>query len=281
MGCAVCQDWEEAYVEVAQTAKQQIPNERIVFGLVKYDTVGEIFRDYNLNHAPLIIYVSRDLKDTKKLIPKLTMNLANLVSYQTTSVVRFRLTNVTTLQEAAFPDPIAGFVTQRSGRKVEIIYSPWPRILKLGGALLFLAVSGRRLSLIFVPILRKYKWIWFVVSIVLYGLGVSGSIYSYLRNVPNHGYDQKTKKIVYFAGDRSQFFYEGIIIWMLLVGGATVLVFSAYLQLPKLLRPFRPFFNLLFLGAFGFLFRSYVQLYLGKASWYKYGMTNQLTWPWL
>lgn len=149
------------------------------------------------------------------------------------------------------------------------------------GFLAVLAVAGRRLALIFVPILRRYKWIWFVVSIVLYGLGVSGSIYSYLRNVPNHGYDQKTKQIVYFAGDRAQYFYEGIIIWGILVGGATFLVVAAYLTLPMMLRPFRPFISLVFLAGFGMLFKTYVTLYLGKANWYRYGMTNQLTWPWV
>ena len=48
--------------------------------IVKDDTVPDIFRVYNLNHAPVILYVSYDLQDTKKIVPKLTMNLANLVS---------------------------------------------------------------------------------------------------------------------------------------------------------------------------------------------------------
>jgi hypothetical protein len=261
VGCAACSDWQEAYAEVAQTAKQQQPNEKIVFGLVNYDTLGEVFRIYNLNHAPVIIYVPADQQDTSKMIPKLTMNLANL--------------------EAAFPDPIAQFVSQRSGRKVEIIYSPWPRILMMCGFLLVAALAGRYLSLIFVPILRRYKWFWFIFSIVLYGLGVSGSIFSYLRNVPNFGVDQKTRKPIYFAGDRQQFFYEGIIIWGILVGGATFLVLSAYGRLPAFLKPFRPFFHMVFLAAFGGLFKIYVQLYLGKANWYKHGMSNQLTWPWV
>jgi len=261
VGCAMCSEWEQAFVEVAQATKQQQPNEKILYGIVKYDTVPDVFRSYNLNHAPLIIYVAHDLQDTKKIVPKLTMNLANL--------------------EAAFPDPIAQFVTQRSNRKVEIIYSPWPKILTMVGVLAFGGVAGRRLALIFVPLLRKYKWIWFIFSLVLYGLGVSGSIYSYLRNVPNHGYDQKTKRPIYFAGDRAQYFYEGIIIWAILVGGGIFIVMSAYGELPSMMRPFRPFFNLLCLGAFGALFKFYVALYLGKAQWYKYGMTNELTWPWL
>jgi hypothetical protein len=185
------------------------------------------------------------------------------------------------LQEAAFPDPIAQFVSQRSGRKVEIIYSPWPKIMALIGFLVFVAVAGRRLAIILVPILRRYKWFWFLFSIVLYGLGVSGSIYSYLRNVPNHGYDQKTRKPIYFAGDRNQYFYEGIIIWGLLCGGALALVISAYGKLPEQMKPVRPLFQLLFLGLFGALFKGYVTLYLGKAAWYRYGMSNTLTWPWV
>ena len=149
------------------------------------------------------------------------------------------------------------------------------------GFLVFLAIAGRRASLIFVPILRRYKWLWFIFSIVLYGLGVSGSIFSYLRNVPNHGYDQKTKSIVYFAGDRNQYFYEGIIIWAILVGGASFLVASAYGILPSFIKPIRPLFELVFLAGFGVLFKFYITLYLGKANWYRYGMANQLTWPWI
>lgn len=149
------------------------------------------------------------------------------------------------------------------------------------GFLLILGVAGRQLALIFVPLLRKYKWLWFIFSLVLYGLGVSGSIYSYLRNVPNYGYDQKTKKPVYFAGDRAQYFYEGILIWAILVGGGIFIVVSAYGTLPKLVQPFRPLFNLAALGAFVALFRFYISLYLMKASWYKHGMSNELSWPWI
>jgi hypothetical protein len=261
VGCAMCEDWEAAFIEVALTAKEQLPDEKIVFSIVKYDTVGEVFRLYNLNSAPVVTYVPHDLQDTSKMMPKLTMSLANL--------------------EAAFPDPIAQFVAQRSGKKLEIIYSPWPKIVALGGFVLFCLVAGRQVALIFIPLLRRYKWIWFLFSIVLYGLGVSGSIYSYLRNVPNHGYDQKSKSPVYFAGDRQQFFYEGVIIWAILVFGAVALVLSAYARPPYFVRPGRPLINAAFLVCFGVLFRIYVTLYLGKASWYKYGMSNPLTWPWI
>ena len=171
-------------------------------------------------------------------------------------------------------------MTQRSGRKVEIIYSPWPKILTLCGILVVSGIAGPRLAVIFVPLLRRYKWLWFIFSLVLYGLGVSGSIYSYLRNVPNHGYDQKTKRPVYFAGDRAQYFYEGIIIWAILVGGGVSIVVSAYGELPSLLKPFRPLVNLAFLAAFATLFRFYVTLYLSKASWYRYGMSD-MAWPWI
>jgi OST3 / OST6 family, transporter family len=76
----MCAEWEQAFIEVAQTAKSQQPDEKIAFGIVKYDTLPEVFRSYNLNHAPSIIYVPFDLQETKKMLPKLTMNLANLVS---------------------------------------------------------------------------------------------------------------------------------------------------------------------------------------------------------
>ena len=180
VGCAVCQDWEDAFVEVAQAYKSQLNGrpERIFFTMGKFDTVPDIFRLYNLNHAPLILYIPHDLQDADKMYSKLTMNLANM--------------------EAAFPDPIAQFVTQRSGHKVEIIYSQWPKIVGLGSFLLFSLVAGRKVALILVPIFRRFKWFWFLFSIFLYGLGVSGSIYSYLRNVPNHGYNSKTKAIQYF-----------------------------------------------------------------------------------
>jgi hypothetical protein len=78
----MCSEWEQAFVEVAQTAKSQQPNEKLAFGMVRFDTLPEVFRIYNLNYAPLIIYVAYDQEDTKKIIPKLTMNLANLVGFR-------------------------------------------------------------------------------------------------------------------------------------------------------------------------------------------------------
>jgi hypothetical protein len=264
VGCAVCQDWEDAFIEVAQAYKAQLNGreEKMFFSIAKYDTLPDVFRLYSLNHAPLIVSIPHDLKETTKITPKLSMNLANM--------------------ESAFPDPIATFVSQ-SGHKVEIIYSPWPKIMALSVFLVFSLVAGRKVALIFVPILRRYKWLWLILSLVLYGLGVSGSIYSFLRNVPNYGIDQKTKNVIYFAGDRAQFFYEGIIIWAILLGGATCLVFSAYgvIPLPQSAKPIRPFLSLAALGIFGFLFKFYVTLYMGKAQWYRYGMVNSLTWPWV
>jgi hypothetical protein len=79
VGCATCSEWEQAFVEVAQTAKSQQPNEKMAFGIAKFDTLPDVFRGYGLNYAPLIIYVPHDLQDTKKIISKLTMNLVNLV----------------------------------------------------------------------------------------------------------------------------------------------------------------------------------------------------------
>lgn len=78
----MCAEWEQAFLEVAQAAKAQQPNEKLAFGIVRFDTLQEVFRSYNLNYAPLIIYVAHDQKETKSIIPKLTMNLANLVSFQ-------------------------------------------------------------------------------------------------------------------------------------------------------------------------------------------------------
>lgn len=264
VGCNLCSAWEEAFQDTAKAYKAQLEgrDESIFFMQVKYDSNPDVFRLYNLNHAPLIYYIAHDLKDPEKSSPKNTMNLAQM--------------------DTPFPDPIANFVSQRSGHKVEIIYPVWPKLLTLFGLLVFLAVAGRSLALVFVPLLRRFKWFWFIFSLVLYGLGVSGSIFSYLRNVPNYGLD-KNRKPVYFAGDRNQYFYEGIIIWGLLVGGATFLVFSAYgvLPSPKAVRPLRPILNMLSLVVFGLMFRMYVGFYVRKANWYRYGMTNSLTFPWI
>ncbi|KAH9252020.1 hypothetical protein BASA81_010002 [Batrachochytrium salamandrivorans] len=269
VGCHVCPEWEAAFEEVALTYKSQLSpeaEERILFARVTYNAVPDVFQMYKLNHAPMLLYVNSGNKKPDTLDPKASMNLANL--------------------EAAFADPIANFVSQRSGHKVEILYPVWPKILTLAVVLVGAGVFGRRLALVLVPVLRKQKWFWFVFSIILYGLGVSGSIFSYLRNVPNYGVDQKTRQITYFAGDRNQFFYEGIIIWTVLVAAATGMVFSAYgfnsvSWFPKQIQTMRPFLSITALALFALLFKFYVHLYTNKAVWYKHGMANGLTFPWV
>lgn len=262
VGCVVCSEWEDAYAEVAKAYKDQLKGEQnIVFAQVKYEEVGDVFKVYNMNFAPVLLYFAKNNEETSKADPKLMMNMANL--------------------ETAFPDPIATFVSLKSGHKVEVFYSPWPKIVALGVGLAVLLVLGNRLALVLVPVLRRYKWFWFVVSIVLYGLGVSGSIFSYLRNVPNFGVDSK-RNIQYFAGDRNQYGYEGIIIWAILVGGATCLVASSFRQFPHpKLGVFRPIISLFSLFMFAFLFRTYLGLYMNKTEWYRHGLQNPFTWPWI
>lgn len=269
VGCHVCPDWEAAFEEVALTYKSQLgpdQEERILFARVTYNSVPDVFQMYKLNHAPMLLYVSSGNKKPETLDPKASMNLANL--------------------EAAFADPIANFVSQRSGHKVEILYPVWPKLVTLAAVLLCSGVFGRRLALVLVPVLRKQKWFWFAFSILLYGLGVSGSIFSYLRNVPNYGVDPKTRQITYFAGDRNQYFYEGIIIWTVLVAAATGMVFAAYgfnsaAWFPKQIQTMRPFVSITALATFALLFKFYVHLYTNKAGWYKHGMANGLTFPWV
>jgi len=263
VGCTVCAEWEKAYAEVALLARRQLGamSENVFFAQVSYSQAPEAFNKFKLMHAPVLTFFASD-SEVKRLVPKDTTDLTRL--------------------DIVFPDPIAAFVSKAIGKKVEIVHSPWQRVAVLTFFMLFCIFGGRRFLLIFVPLMRRSKWLWLVVSIFLYGVGVSGLVYSYLTGVPNYAKDPKTGTIQYFSDEQSQFVYEGIVIWLLLVVGGLFLVGSAsdFIPTPEW-HLLQSTVNLLLLLGFVVAFRQYVHFYSLKTPWYAYAIQDRLTMLWM
>ena len=148
-------------------------------------------------------------------------------------------------------------MSSRTGYKFEIYYSPTSRVLTFVGVLVALVASSRWLLVLIVPRLRKAKWLWFAISMAAYTLGVSGTIFVYLRGMPNKGKDG------YFAGDRNQFAFEGYIIGAILLASSASLVLSAYGRIPAVVpgpvnAVFKNVLHLCCILGFGALFKLYM-----------------------
>lgn len=268
VGCARCPDSEQMFAEVADTAAQ-LKDESIFFFQVSFDTSQDVFAAFQLNHAPVVLWIpseaKHDGKDLLKLIPARTLALSQLESYT--------------------PDSIAAWVSARTGRKIEIYHSPVFRITVFVSILLTLAVFGKYLALHLVPRLRRAKWAWFLLSLMAYGLGVSGTIYSFLRSVPQYGTDGRGN-VQYFAHDRHQYLIEGYLVGMLLLtaGLAVVLSVSSPPQKVPIMPQMWNLFRLVTFVVFFLAMRSYAALYTFKAAWYAHGVREtggRIVAPWI
>jgi hypothetical protein len=269
VGCHRCPETEEMFREVAKAGLEHGEN-RLFFAQIMFDENQELFSHvFKLNHAPVILYIPSDSRhdgsDLLKLPTSRTFALSSMEDYTA--------------------DSIASWVTARTGIKVEIYHSPFFRIFAFTSFLLSLLVSSKWILLHVVPWARNHKWFFFQLSILAYGLGVSGTIYSFLRGVPAVGVDGNGKP-QFFASDRHQYLYEGYIVGFLLVSCSAAVVIAAQRVKPisfidgKMWLIIRAFSVLLF----GLFFRAYVMLYLTKAGWYAHGVKEtgkMMVMPWL
>ncbi|CEG46334.1 magnesium transporter protein 1-like [Plasmopara halstedii] len=173
----------------------------IFFGVVDYSANEDVFKRFDYTSAPHIVYVAPDRSfDAGEVMPKKfkveTQNFYNVHS------------------QSSSADALALFVKQRTGFEIYVQRSKTTLYLFLVLALALAALIAKlvlaHLDLVLAKLRRKQLWM--TVSLLFYGLSVSGMVYCIIRKPPPFASDRAGNIQYFHPQGRQQFIYEGLIV---------------------------------------------------------------------
>ncbi|RLN51812.1 hypothetical protein BBJ29_006548 [Phytophthora kernoviae] len=206
--CETCSQVAPEFVTLGESyevAKQVKVDTRdgleVFFGVVDFETNQEAFGMYEFTSAPHVVYVAPDRSvDGGEKMPHKTkvppQNLYNVYS------------------QGKEAEAMSTFVKSRTGFDIVIQRSKVFLYMLLAIALGSTAVTAKLVltHLDFVLSKLRRKQLWMTVSLLFYGLSVSGMVYCIIRDPPAYSADRKGNIQYFHPQGRQQFVYEGLII---------------------------------------------------------------------
>ncbi|GMF36492.1 unnamed protein product [Phytophthora fragariaefolia] len=191
----------ESYAAAKQVKVDTRDGLEVFFGVVDFETNQEAFGRYEFTSAPHVVYIAPDRGlDAGERLPKKA------------AVEPHNLYNVYSQGKDA--EAMAAFVKQRTGFDIAIQRSKAFVYVLLLSALLATALTAKlvlsHLDLVLAKLRRKQLWM--TVSLLFYGLSVSGMVYCIIRNPPPYSADRKGNIQYFHPQGRQQFVYEGLIV---------------------------------------------------------------------
>lgn len=214
--CSICHSNRIYFNDVAKYYYQAndfnktIISDRIAFFVVDVDSARSIFNDMNLESVPRYYIVPPRTIDSPKL--KISDFEANVRSGGADGSSVF-------IEE----------IKRLTGVHIKITWDPKP----FQACLIVLSVIlGFVVSAAQVDLKEAIKWyrnqhLWTVVSLLCFGVGVSGSIFCIIRSAPLFGNGRSGGLRIFAGQGRDQFLIEGIIValWTIGCGLAGVLMY--------------------------------------------------------
>ncbi|KAE8896004.1 hypothetical protein PF005_g10048 [Phytophthora fragariae] len=191
----------ESYEAAKQVKVDTRDGLEVFFGVVDFVSNQEAFGMYEFTSAPHVVYVAPDRSlDAGERVPKKA------------NVEPQHLYNVYSQGKEA--EAMAAFVKQRTGFDFVVQRSKTFLYVLLALALGSTAVTAKlvltHLDLVLAKLRRKQLWM--TVSLLFYGLSVSGMVYCIIRNPPPYSADRKGNIQYFHPQGRQQFVYEGLIV---------------------------------------------------------------------
>ncbi|POM79011.1 Dolichyl-diphosphooligosaccharide-protein glycotransferase [Phytophthora palmivora] len=191
----------ESYEAAKQVKVDTRDGLEVFFGVVDFEANQEAFGMFEFTSAPHVVYVAPDRTiDAGERLPKKAkvepQNLYNVYS------------------QGKEAEAMATFVKQRTGFEFVIQRSKTFLYVLLVVALVSTAVTAKLVldNLDFVLAKLRRKQLWMTVSLLFYGLSVSGMVYCIIRNPPPYTADRKGNIQYFHPQGRQQFVYEGLIV---------------------------------------------------------------------
>ncbi|CAI5741673.1 unnamed protein product [Hyaloperonospora brassicae] len=191
----------KSYEAAAQVKVDTRDGLDVIFAVADFETNQEVFRFYELTSAPFVVYVAPDSsQDTG----------AAAVAKEEVKPQDFY--NAYTQGLAA--EGMAVFVQQRTGFEFTIIRSKVYLYVFVAVAIVGLVVAAKLVvdHLDFLLMKLRRKQLWMTVSLLFYGLSVSGMVYCIIRNPPPYATDRKGNIQYFHSQGRQQYVYEGLIV---------------------------------------------------------------------
>ncbi|KAL3660787.1 hypothetical protein V7S43_014189 [Phytophthora oleae] len=203
--CAQVTPEFETLGESYETAKQVKVDTRdgleVFFAVVDFEANQEAFGMYEFTSAPHVVYVAPDRSiDSGERMPKKA------------KVEPHNLYNVYSQGKEA--EAMATFIKQRTGFEFTIQRSKTFLYVLIVMVLASTALTAKLVlsHLDFVMAKLRRKQLWMTVSLLFYGLSVSGMVYCIIRNPPPYTADRKGNIQYFHPQGRQQFVYEGLIV---------------------------------------------------------------------
>uniref|UniRef100_M4C2F1 Uncharacterized protein n=1 Tax=Hyaloperonospora arabidopsidis (strain Emoy2) TaxID=559515 RepID=M4C2F1_HYAAE len=247
----------QSYQAAAQVKVDTRDGLDVVFGVADYEANQEVFRHYELTSAPFVVYVAPDANsDVGAALPtKEQVNPQYLYNVYT---------------QGLQAEGMATFVHQRTGFEVTVLRSKTYLYVLVAVASVGVAIAAKLAldHLDFLLMKLRRKQLWMTVSLLFYGLSVSGMVYCIIRNPPPYAADRQGNVQYFHPQGRQQFVYEGLIVGSYDVAAAVCVIllsqWALYVRNPVVR-------YLAIVGCslgFVFLYRQMTDAYKMKNRWY-------------
>lgn len=255
-GCSVCVKGKQNLEGVAKLYQSQFnfsavatPEERVVFFVAEVDDARNIFTELRVETVPRVfILPPADSKSRKTLIQEYEVDGRPLLESLQASIE---------------------LVNYKTGLKILILQDPFLLLLILSivAMLLALFVSNACYDVSSALLWYQEPKLWVVVSLICFGVGVSGSIFCIIRSAPPFGFNRLGVMNIFAPQGRDQFLIEGIIVALWTVGAGLSLFLMQ--QATKLKFPVLRHILVLFLfSVFIVLAQQIWTAYIAKTPWY-------------
>jgi hypothetical protein len=253
--CSVCvkakgnlEDVAKLYV--SQYNISEVPaNQRVVFFKAEVDDARNIFTELRVETVPrTFVFPPADTKSKKVPMQEYEIEGRGFLEGLSSSVET--VNNVT-------------------GVKIQILQHPF---LFLFAAAVFAVLLSLFVSAAAYDVTGSLLWyqtpkLWVIISIICFGVGVSGCIFCIIRGAPPFGFGREGTLSIFAPQGRDQYLIEGIIVALWTVGAGLAAYFAA--QSTKIPVPLlREVLVLAFVTCFIVLGVQIWTAYVSKTAWY-------------
>ncbi|UIZ28950.1 hypothetical protein KXD40_007195 [Peronospora effusa] len=256
--CDMCQKVAPEFELLAKSYKAKEDTDvAVFFGVVDFDTNREVFGRYDLTSAPHVFYLE----------PNNSIDIGDKIPLKST-IEPQNIYNI--FSQGITAESMAQFVQEQTGYEIKIQRSKTTLYMLLLVALVVAVLLAKLVlnHLDFVLAKLRRKQLWMTVSLLFYGLSVSGMVFCIIRNPPPFSVDRKGNVQYFHPQGRQQFVYEGLIIGGFNIAAAVFMIllskWAVYVRNPIV----RYLAIVCCALGFVFMYRQMTNAYKFKNRWY-------------
>eukprot|EP00596_Hydrurales_sp_CCMP1899_P005636 CAMPEP_0119035636 /NCGR_PEP_ID=MMETSP1177-20130426/2795_1 /TAXON_ID=2985 /ORGANISM="Ochromonas sp, Strain CCMP1899" /LENGTH=408 /DNA_ID=CAMNT_0006994205 /DNA_START=65 /DNA_END=1291 /DNA_ORIENTATION=- len=254
--CDICNRVAGVFTEVASMYQNQFDfngtdaKDRLAFFIVDVDTARSTFQDMQLETVPRFFVLPPREEGASKL---------KMGDYE--FEVQKAMEGSSSIMEE---------ISKLSGVKIVPTLDPKPLLVILSAVaiLLSLLISAASPDISKAIFWYRNKYLWMTITTLCFCVGVSGSLFCYIRGAPNYAMEQRGVLRIFAGQGRDQYFIEGLLVasWTVGCGIAAMLLLSSTRMPYAIVRHVMVLFSMAMFIVLGIQIWS---AYVDKTSWYQ------------